>query len=155
MSDHPAWVPTFLELIRKTGNVSKAATRAGIDRGTAYYHASRSKEFAAAWAEADQTHIDNLEELGLLRAKYGRRRTVLNDEGQEVVIHDKPSDRLMEFFLKGNRPEKYGNIRELEEIARRICREEMGRPLPDDGPGDPPGHRGRNGGQGGGRTNGP
>ena len=78
----------FLKLLAETGNVSRSAIGAGIDRRGLYRERDTDAEFAAAWEEALESGVDELEEEARKRAKEG-------------------SDTLLIFLLKANRPQKY------------------------------------------------
>jgi hypothetical protein len=105
----PSWIPTFLETIRKTGNVRLAAHAAGVDRSTPYQRARRDQAFAEAWAAAEQDAIDTLE-------AEARRRALAT------------SDTLLMFLLRAHRPERYRDTvnvrvdlrRGAEEVAKRL-----------------------------------
>lgn len=79
----------FLCILSETCNVSEAARAAKISRRGAYDWRDSDVEFAAAWAEAEQTAIDKLEKVAWDRATDG------------------VSDRMLEILLKAHRPEKY------------------------------------------------
>jgi hypothetical protein len=66
------WRETFLRTLAQTGNVSCAATAAGIKRRTAYDHRKNDAGFAALWDEAVEEAADGLE--------YEIRRRALEGE---------------------------------------------------------------------------
>lgn len=109
----PAWEARFLEVIRSSGNVRLAAAAAGINRTTPYAAARRDPGFAAAWAAAEQDAIDVLEAEARRRALAG-------------------SDGLLQFLLRGLRPERYRDrmdVRfEIEREAERVA-ERLGIPV--------------------------
>lgn len=82
------WEDRFLALVSLTGNITKAAKGARIDRTVVYKHRARRPEFAKRWAEA--------EELGI---------AALEDEARRRAFGE--SDTLLIFMLKSHRPEKY------------------------------------------------
>lgn len=84
------WKRKFIEALKINGIVSEAAKIAGISRDRAYEVRILDPKFAAKWAEAIETSVDDLEKEAFRRAKEG-------------------SDALMMFALKGNRPAKYGD----------------------------------------------
>lgn len=104
----------FLQKLKSTnGNVSKACQAAKIARKTAYEHRKKNEEFAALWDEALETTYDAMEEEMYRRAVKGvveplihKGQIVKDDNGKPIMIR-KFSDRLLEFALKGNRPEKF------------------------------------------------
>lgn len=87
-SSDTSWHARFLELLGSTCNVTLSARGAGVDRTTVYNHYKNDPAFAAAWDDAKESAIEELESEAWQRAK-------------------KQSDVLMIFLLKANRPEKY------------------------------------------------
>jgi hypothetical protein len=92
--------------MRATGNVRLSADAAGVDRSTPYKLAQRDPSFQAAWEAAEQDAIDVLEATARKRALAG-------------------SDSLLQFLLRGLRPERYGaavDVRlELRADAERLA----------------------------------
>ena len=84
----PVRQAAFLQALREKPIVGRAAERAGITVSTAYKLRGRSPAFAAAWDDAVVRGVDELEEVAMERAL-------------------EKSDKLMELFLKGLRPERY------------------------------------------------
>lgn len=78
------------------GTVAAACRAVGIGRTTWYYWRTHDKEFDIAVQEAEETVADDLEQAAIARARQGK------------------SDTLMIFLLKGLRPEKYKDRRELD-----------------------------------------
>ena len=78
----------FLTTLRDTCNVSASARAAKMGRRTVYDWRDADPEFAAAWDEAEEEAVDDLEKVARDRAIDG-------------------SDRMMEILLKAHRPEKY------------------------------------------------
>jgi hypothetical protein len=101
------WRDKFLELIRTTPNISKAARACGIDRHTAYYYKRRNAKFSDEWDEAIEEAVDNLEEHAWAMARGVMRR---NQNGELEVIQP-PSERLTIFLLGAHRPDKYAKMR--------------------------------------------
>jgi hypothetical protein len=96
----PDWEPRFLEVIRASGNVRLATSAAGVDRTTPYAAAKRDPAFADAWAAAEQDAIDVLEAEARRRALAG-------------------SDGLLQFLLRGLRPERYRDAVDVRLELRR------------------------------------
>lgn len=96
----------MLAALAETGNVSKAAEAAGIDRGTHYKWASADPEYKAACVDAMESAADKLEEEARRRAHDGVDEPVYQG-GKKVGTVRKYSDTLLIFLLKGARPEKY------------------------------------------------
>ena len=91
----PTWAHLFLSALKLKPNVSLAADAAGIERTTAYYWRNNSPEFAAAWDQAIDRSLDELEESVFTRAKN-------------------TSDVLAIFLLKSHRPERYAEKLKIE-----------------------------------------
>ncbi len=87
-----------LEEFAKCGRVDLACERVGIDRSTHYNWMRMEPEYAAAFQVARQQAIDYLEDMAHKRA----------------TDDDQPSDRLLEFLLKGLRPDVYGDRMKAE-----------------------------------------
>jgi len=70
----PLWVEVFLEALRVTGRVSKAAKSAGITRAAAYARRARYAHFCEQWARAEaeglagRGEMDVVDYLALERA---------------------------------------------------------------------------------------
>src|SRR5581483_3391490 len=70
---------SFLEALKATGNVSEACRRAGgFSRMHAYRLRDADPEFAAAWAEAEETATDSLELEARRRALEGVARPLVS-----------------------------------------------------------------------------
>ncbi len=56
------WMPTFLEVLEKTGVVSKAirAVKGKANRGTVYKYNRRCPRFRERWVEALAAHAEDL-----------------------------------------------------------------------------------------------
>ena len=65
------WKPAFIEALRETGNVTRAARYAGRSRNQAYHVRRHSEDFAAQWDEALGEGIDLLEAEAWRRAVIG------------------------------------------------------------------------------------
>jgi len=97
----------FLARLRSArGNVSKACKAAGISRNVAYDHKKSDADFKEAWDQTEIAIVDDAEQELHVRGVTGWREPVYY-KGEIVGTIRKKSDRLLEFFLKGNRPEKY------------------------------------------------
>lgn len=97
----------FLAKLRSTaGNVSKAAQSSGFARNAAYDHRKTDADFARAWEDIIEEITDLEEEEAHRRATKGILEPVFY-KGEIVGKIRKFSDRLLEFRLKGHRPEIY------------------------------------------------
>ena len=101
------WRPRFLAALRNSSNVRAACGAAGIDWSTAYKARKRDRTFAQAWDMAEQEALDLLEGRAFQLALAG-------------------DPRLIMFFLKTRRPEKFRETvridvrREAERIAAEL-----------------------------------
>lgn len=103
------WRPAFLEALREWGNVTHAATVAGIDRSTAYKARERNSSFLRQWDDAIEHATDVLEMEARRRAERGVRRMkfhkgvpimvpVLGEDGE--IVLEKAVDSSGEAILK-------------------------------------------------------
>lgn len=88
------WADTFLEVLRDTGSVFRAAKTAGIQRRRVYTLRKKDSEFAALWDEALGSALDEVERCLFVRAQ-------------------KKSDLAAIFLLKHRRPEIYADNNKL------------------------------------------
>jgi very-short-patch-repair endonuclease len=95
------WRDVFVRALGELGNVRHGCLAAGVARATAYKRRETDAEFALAWDEALENFSD------LLEGMYARRAM-------------EQSDRAMEFLLKANRREKYGDRLQIDDIAKHI-----------------------------------
>jgi len=96
----------FINVLRNTANVSRAALEAGMASTTAYRQRANHPGFARAWDAAITAALDDLEEALLHRALHGVERPVLHG-GKRVDTVTTYSDALGMFILKTRRPEIY------------------------------------------------
>ena len=99
----------FIELLRRTANVSRAAREAGLAHSTVYRQRTLSKAFAADWDNAVAEALDALEEAVLGRVRDGAPRPVFY-AGEQVGTVRQYSDALAMFILKSKRPEIYNRL---------------------------------------------
>ena len=100
-----AWRGAFIERLKATGNVTLAATGAGVTRQRAYRTRNRSTAFRRSWNEALEQAVD------LLEGEARRRATGITRDvwyAGEVVGEERVySDTLLIFLLKAHRPAKF------------------------------------------------
>jgi hypothetical protein len=97
----------FLAKLKSShGNVAAACRAIKISRGAAYEHKKTDADFSAGWEEVLQSVYDEAEKELYVRSVKGWREAVWH-KGEVVGYVIKKSDRLLEFFLKGNRAEKF------------------------------------------------
>lgn len=99
----------FIELLRRTANVSRAAREAGLASSTVYRQRAKSKAFAADWDNAVAEALDALEEAVLGRVRDGVAKPVFFG-GAQVGTVRQYSDQLAMFVLKSKRPEIYNRV---------------------------------------------
>jgi hypothetical protein len=112
----------FLAAYQETGSVSKAALAAGINRSIHYRRLKEDPEYKAAFDAAHEVAIAVLEDEAIRRAVEGvdepivyQGRLTYNDlnvdddgnpTGPPMAIR-KYSDSLLQFLLRGAKPETY------------------------------------------------
>lgn len=94
------------KLATSAGNVSKAAKAAGISRSATYVAKTTDADFSVSWENVINTVVDAMEEELHRRAAKGVLEPVFY-KGEMVAKIRKYSDRLLEFALKGKRPDVY------------------------------------------------
>ena len=99
----------FLETLSETANISQAARAAGISRSVVYRLRSQSNAFRAAWDEAMDQALDEIEAMLMERAVQGVDRPVFFG-GKTCGTIRHYSDALAMFLLRGRRPEVYGKV---------------------------------------------
>lgn len=110
----------FLAAFSECGNLTKAGRLAQVDRRM-HYVWMKDPEYAEAFREAEEVAIENLEAEARRRAVEGLRKKKFNSKGEPIIDpetgeqyteHDY-SDTLLIFLLKGARPEKYREYRNI------------------------------------------
>lgn len=96
----------FIEVLRQTANVSRAAREAGIPSSTLYRQRARFAAFARQWDEAMNEALDMLEEVLIERARDGVEKPVYYGGEQRGTVRVY-SDTLGMFMLRAKRPEIY------------------------------------------------
>ena len=88
------WRKTFLSALAKTPSVKNACRAAAISRRCAYTHRKQDSEFAAAWLDAIQASVDELETRAFELAAKG-------------------DANLIQFLLRCHKPEIYRDRHEV------------------------------------------
>jgi len=99
----------FLDGLRRTANVSRAAREAGLSTSTVYQHRARFPGFAAEWDAAVGEALDSLEDALIERARHGVEKPVYF-RGAQVGTVRTYSDALGMFILRARRPEVYARL---------------------------------------------
>jgi len=97
----------FLRHLRATGNVSSAAEAVGLARSGVYALRQADAGFRAAWDDAVEAALDDLEAELRRRAMEGTERPVFH-KGETVGTIRNYSDSLAMFLLRSRRPQVYG-----------------------------------------------
>jgi hypothetical protein len=96
----------FLEVLRKTADVSKACKTIKTGRATVYEWRKKDSLFAAAWDDAIEEAIETAEGEAYRRATKGTLKPVFY-KGVKCGSIREYSDTLLIFLLKAGKPEKY------------------------------------------------
>lgn len=124
----------FLEILRRTANVSRAAREAGIASSTLYGQRARSPGFARAWDAAMAEALDTLEEVLIARARDGVEKPVFYGGEVKGTVRVY-SDQLAMFLLRARRPEIYDRVTPLPgaapsaDVSEAEARDEFARRL--------------------------
>ena len=112
----------FLSILRECGNVSHAAMNIGMARGYMYEVRAGDPDFAAAWDEAVESSLDDIEQALRKRAVEGVDRPVFYQG--EVCGHVKEfSDTAAIFLLKGRRPDVFRDRSESSVTVKSVAEE--------------------------------
>jgi hypothetical protein len=106
-ADAAHWRALFLNMLRKTGNVSAAARHAGRARAQLYRLRKQDTAFAALWDDALEEAADWLELEALRRAMDGTEEGRYF-RGEMIGTITRYSDSLLMFLLKARRPTVFG-----------------------------------------------
>lgn len=98
----------FLTALETSYSVAAAARQAGMSRSAAYVYRHDDPDFAAAWDQAKEAHLDAIEASLMHRAAYGWEEPVYQN-GMLVGTKQKYSDVACIFMLKKHRKEQYGD----------------------------------------------
>lgn len=96
----------FLEVLRATANVTKAAGAIQITRRTAHDWRTQNEAFAKAWDDAIEEALDSAEGELYRRAVDGTSKPVYY-QGVQCGEIQEFSDTLLIFLLKSRRPKIY------------------------------------------------
>lgn len=116
------WQATFLEAFKDSGLVSEACRVSKVSRTTAYTERQRNEAFALAWADIEEETTEEMEREAIRRGSKGFDRPVFQG-GKQVGTITEYSDALLQFMLRGRRPEKYRDHHTVEhkgEVTRRV-----------------------------------
>lgn len=109
--DWPIWANGFLERVRKGFTTTEAAKSVGQHRSTPHALKVRDGAFAEAWADAEESVTDQLEQALLDRAINGWEEPVY--QGGMMVGTKLKFDNVLGWnMLKTRRPNPYGDKEE-------------------------------------------
>jgi hypothetical protein len=103
----------FLASFEITGQIKSAAKAVGIDRDRHYEWLEKVEGYPEAFKAAQEKAADALEDEAVSRAKEGVLDAVFY-QGKPVGARRIYSDGLMMFLLRGMRPDKYRERRDVE-----------------------------------------
>jgi hypothetical protein len=89
------WRAVFLAELKRCGNVTEAATRAGVTRQAAYKVRGEDKAFAADWDDAVEQAVDDLEQEAWRRARHGCKKYVTNKAGVIFVYENQRTGEIV------------------------------------------------------------
>jgi len=102
----------FLAAYRQTASITKAAAAAKIDRKVHYQWLEKWPAYKAAFARAQEEAAQLLEDEAVRRATEGTLEPVFY-QGIKCGAVRRYSDGLMQFLLRGFKPQKYSSKAEI------------------------------------------
>jgi len=96
----------FLKLLSETGNVTKSALSAKIDKSYIYQLRKDDSDFAEKMSESRMIAFELLEEEAIRRAVEGVDKNIYYN-GKVIDSIKVYSDQILLTLLKANAPEKY------------------------------------------------
>ncbi len=101
----------FLEVLQQTGNVTKATTKAGLDRSLVYRKRNSNSVFRKKWQNAMDQALDYLEAY-LWDKAMGKDMDEISD-GPVV------DEKIAIFLLKAHRPEIFGDGKKRRDLGEK------------------------------------
>jgi hypothetical protein len=102
----------FLAAYRRTCNITSSAKAAGINPRQHYRWLEKYPKYAAAFESAQRVAADYLESVAIKRATTGWEEPVFY-QGEECGRVRRFDGGLMQFLLRGAKPEKYRQSAEV------------------------------------------
>ncbi len=96
----------FLAALAKCANIGAACEASGMPRAYVYKQRMTNPDFKERYEEAWALGLQEMEDKAQEFAFKGIRRDVYY-QGEKVGEQWEPSERLVEFYLKANKPDKY------------------------------------------------
>lgn len=103
----------FLQAFLETATVTHAATKSGIVRSAHYKWLQSDPQYKQAFEDAEEAAFDQLEAEARRRAVEGVDEPVGWHQGQAGGYVKRYSDTLLIFLMKGAKPEKYADRKEI------------------------------------------
>lgn len=123
------WDQLLEAIVTSGGNVSRACERVKITRNAVYDKRDSDPAFAARLELAKERGVDVLEDEAVRRAFEGVEEPVGFFQGVSYEVRTNYSDALIQFLLKGNRPNKYRERISTENVnldaSKGLSAEEM------------------------------
>lgn len=117
----------FLVELARRGNISDAASVAGLSRSFFYEWRAADPEFAAQWDEALAIAIDSAEHEAWRRAVEGIDKPLIGRVGKDedgiITVIKEYSDQILLRILSAHRPEKWRERSSVEhsgEIVQKV-----------------------------------
>lgn len=101
------WTELLTFVVTSGGNISRACEKAKITRMAVYNKRDADPVFAEQLAIAQERGVDVLEDEATRRAFEGTEEPVGFHQGVSYETKTVYSDALIQFLLKGRRPERY------------------------------------------------
>lgn len=95
-------------LMNNGGDVKDALDDVSVTPVVALRAYKSDPKFKAAWDEAMEAATTLIEHTAIRRAGYTKRK-VLDMNGNEVEVEDKPSDKMVQTMLKARKPDVYSD----------------------------------------------
>jgi hypothetical protein len=114
----------FIDVLRTTANISRAAREAGLSSSTVYRRRATNISFATLWDAALAEALDAVEEDVIDRVRNGVLKPVFYG-GKEIGAVRQYSDQLAMFVLKSKRPEIYNRASTAPQDAVQLDYDQM------------------------------
>ncbi len=128
----------FLAAFAECGTITRAALAAKVDRTSHTRWLEADPEYAKAFADASDQAADKLEDEarrrahdGLLRMKFHQGEPIIDPRTQKPYYEFDYSDTLLIFLLKGARPTKFRENKDITSGGRPLYKELEGVTLDD------------------------
>jgi hypothetical protein len=125
-SDAQLKADAFLAAYRLTASITKAAAAAKIDRTLHYRWLNSTPGYKTAFEDAHEEAAQTLEDEAIRRATEGTLEPVFY-QGLKVGAVRRYADGLLQFLLRGARPDKYSqrinadiNVTGTLDVAQRL-----------------------------------